>query len=319
MPKESELAAILAATSTGDKTHGGCRDLELKDPAAGAKSEIITEEVEPEREEFRPIAVPEEYHLPAEYGDDIIVLQVRDPYWLHTYWEITNELKESIIQRIGLEAYNHSSWILRVYDVTDGSLEYYDIGIGGEATDWYINVGKPDRTYKVDVGLLTPNSEFISLVSSNPVHTPRDGFSHIIDEEWMSIEEEYQRLYRLAIGYGIGESSVELVESILERHRREMGSAALQGISSPIKWQGGLGLPKPFWLTVHTELIVYGATEPGAKVTVQGNLVEVRPDGTFTLRFALPDGQEVIPVKASSHDDQEITITPVVKKWTTNG
>jgi len=70
-------------------------------------------------------------------------------------------------------------------------------------------------------------------------------------------------------------------------------------------------------MVVNTELIVYGATEPDAKVTVQGKDIRLRPDGTFTLRFALPDGRQVIPVQATSADAAETrTITPVVTKET---
>jgi hypothetical protein len=59
-------------------------------------------------------------------------------------------------------------------------------------------------------------------------------------------------------------------------------------------------------------LIVYGATEPDALLTVQGKPVKLRPDGTFTLRFAFPDGELTIPVKAISADtidSRQITIT----------
>lgn len=74
---------------------------------------------------------------------------------------------------------------------------------------------------------------------------------------------------------------------------------------------------KTFWLQVYTELIVYGATEPDAAVTVQGQPIRLRPDGTFTLRYALPDGEQVIPVHAVNADgDMEETITPIVTKRT---
>jgi hypothetical protein len=74
---------------------------------------------------------------------------------------------------------------------------------------------------------------------------------------------------------------------------------------------------RKFWLVVDCELIVYGATEPDAKVTVQGKPVNLRPDGTFTLRYYLPDGKQVIPVKAVSSDrEEERAITPIVTRET---
>ncbi|MFH1641005.1 MAG: DUF4912 domain-containing protein, partial [Candidatus Omnitrophota bacterium] len=100
-----------------------------------------------------------------------------------------------------------------------------------------------------------------------------------------------------------------------ERVKRELFfSSGIASMASPVKH-----LPKErkFWLVVNTELIVYGATEPDAKVCVQGREIRLRPDGTFTLRFALPDGKQVIPVQATSQDQLEKrTITPVVTKET---
>ena len=74
---------------------------------------------------------------------------------------------------------------------------------------------------------------------------------------------------------------------------------------------------KKFWLVVNTELIVYGATEPDAKVSVQGKEIRLRPDGTFSLRFALPDGKQAIPVHATSSDGKDKrAITPTVFRET---
>jgi len=56
---------------------------------------------------------------------------------------------------------------------------------------------------------------------------------------------------------------------------------------------------------VNVELIIYGATEPGAKVTVAERAVRLRPDGTFSLRFALPDGRYQLPVVAISAADDD--------------
>jgi hypothetical protein len=70
-----------------------------------------------------------------------------------------------------------------------------------------------------------------------------------------------------------------------------------------------------FRLRVATELILYGSTEPDAKVTIQGKPIKLRRDGSFTARWALPDGTIEIPVVAVSGDGvEERTIDTDVRK-----
>jgi uncharacterized protein len=70
-------------------------------------------------------------------------------------------------------------------------------------------------------------------------------------------------------------------------------------VSSP---HGAPSRRKGFWFNVNAELILYGATEPDATVTVGGRTIRLRPDGTFSFRFALPDGQYQLPALAVSAD-----------------
>jgi hypothetical protein len=59
---------------------------------------------------------------------------------------------------------------------------------------------------------------------------------------------------------------------------------------------------KGFWFNVNAELIIYGATEPDAKVTIGGHQIKLRSDGSFSFRFALPDGNYDLPALAISAD-----------------
>lgn len=71
--------------------------------------------------------------------------------------------------------------------------------------------------------------------------------------------------------------------------------------------EGRAGAPAPrgFWFNVNAELIVYGATEPGARVLLDGIPLRLRPDGTFSLRFALPDGGYRLGFEAVSEDETD--------------
>ena len=68
---------------------------------------------------------------------------------------------------------------------------------------------------------------------------------------------------------------------------------------------GEVGVSRGFWFNVNAELVIYGATEPDAAVTIGGRTIRLRPDGTFSYRFALPDGEYALPVVASASDGDQ--------------
>ena len=63
-----------------------------------------------------------------------------------------------------------------------------------------------------------------------------------------------------------------------------------------------------FWFNVNAELVIYGATEPDARVSIGGRTIRLREDGSFSYRFALPDGQFSLPITAvATHGDTRQT------------
>jgi uncharacterized protein len=258
--------------------------------------------------------------LPHRYGQDKIALMVRDPRWLHTYWEVTQQTIDRLQQQLG-NSFHGAKLVVRVYDVTNinfngkNAHRFFDIEVGFHANSWYIDSQGPGRSLCVEVGLLLQSGEFIAIARSNVVHTPLEGASWMTDEEWMVPEEMFARLY--GMGFGFGKSSPG--KGWQERMRQALFSGALASPGMASMTSPGKKVPRgrKFWFWVNTELIVYGATEPDASLTVQGKEVKLRPDGTFTLRFALPDGKQVIPCSATSSDKVETrTITPIVTRET---
>lgn len=63
--------------------------------------------------------------------------------------------------------------------------------------------------------------------------------------------------------------------------------------------------PGEFWFNVNAEIVIYGATEPDATVTIAGRRIQLRPDGTFSYRFALPDGKYALPITATAWDQSD--------------
>jgi len=126
--------------------------------------------------------------LPDRYGEHQIYLMVRDPYWLFTYWEIPEKVRQNALDSLGGDE-KLTKPVLRVYDVTDNRKGVsFDVIINGMASDWYIEV-KPNRSYVVEVGLLHENGRFVALARSNEVTTPRDGMSEVLDEKWIRCVE----------------------------------------------------------------------------------------------------------------------------------
>lgn len=329
MAKKKSLSRKLKGSSRISERNiarGPSRKIRPKGIPAEPKKEILGEqETAIEKAKFstarvihaqRPI--PEE--LPYEYGQEKIILQVRDSRWIHAYWEVSGMTLERLRSEFKDEFYR-AKRVLRVYDVSHiifngkNAHRFFDIQIDERANNWYINTDGPGRSWCVDLGLLLADGKFIMIVRSNTVSTPIDGPSWITDEEWMVPEDMFSRLY--GMGFGLGKSSPG--KAWQERAKRELfsgvlASGGISSLASPVKKVPG---ERKFWLTVNTELIVYGATEPDAKAYVQDKQINLRRDGTFTLRFALPDGRQVIPVRAVSSDGQEErTITPIVTRET---
>jgi len=64
--------------------------------------------------------------------------------------------------------------------------------------------------------------------------------------------------------------------------------------------------PRKFWLVADAELIVYGATEPDATVTVDGKEIELASDGTFRFHVSFQDGVLRYPIVAVAKDGEQM-------------
>jgi uncharacterized protein len=265
----------------------------------------------------KPLPLPPQA-LGHDHVKDRIIAMVRDPYWLHTYWELSRSTLARAQAALGQE-WHTARPVLRLMDVTSeettSSSERHvrDIEIHGGVNNWYIDVTNPPRSYRIDVGYLARRGKFFVLARSNVVSTPKAGLSDMLDENWASVQDQFQRIYHQSGGSGASASSQDLREVFADKLRRPMQSLSLQSLGT-----GALhGLSDGFHFEIDAELIVFGATEPNAKVTLQGEPVQLRPDGTFTVRFSLPDSRQIIPAVAASPDGvEERTIVLAVERNT---
>ena len=209
--------------------------------------------------------------------------------------------------------------ILRLMDVTsedttsNAERAVRDIPIHGGVNNWYIDVAEPPRSYRLDIGYLSAKGRFFVLARSNVVTTPRVGCADLLDEHWASVDAQYQTIFKQSL-HG-GSPSRDLQEIFEERLRRPMNPLNLATLGTGALHAGNGS--RGFHFELDAELIVYGTTEPNAKVTLQGEPVKLRPDGSFSVRFSLPDHRQIIPAVSSSPDGvEERTIVLAVERNT---
>jgi uncharacterized protein len=237
-----------------------------------------------------------------------IVVMVRDPYWLHAYWEIKRRSVERV-QAAMSQDWHTARPYLRLLEVHDGGTSttservVRDIQVHGGVCNWYVHVDKSPASYRLELGYLGTAGRFYPLVRSNVVTTPEPGSSDVIDENWIDVAENFDKIYAMSGGYSPDNNSLELQELFEERLRRPMGSPMVTryGSGNP----GLLATPRNFKFEVDAEMIVYGITNPDTHVSLRGEPVKIRPDGTFTVRMSLPNQRQVIPVVASSANGAE--------------
>ncbi len=239
---------------------------------------------------------------------DRLVLMVRDPFWLHAYWEITSRSVARAEAAMGAH-WHGARPVLRLLELDRGTTtsavrqRVRDIEIHGGVNNWYIDVHDPPRSFQVEIGYLAINGKFYSLARSNTVTTPAANKDNSFDKNWAEVAKDFDRVYALSSGYGAPDSDSELKEVLEERLQRPVGQQVSNRFTAAPS--GSAGKQRDFRFEIDTELIVHGVTNPDAKVTLRGEPIPLRPDGTFAVRFNLPDRRHVLPVVASSSDGVE--------------
>ena len=251
---------------------------------------------------------------------DRIFLMVPDPFWLHVTWELTQQS----VQRA--EAALRQDWygakpVIRLFDVTSqdttstSETPVRDVVVHGGCTNWYIDVPQPPRTYRADIGYLSRRGELFVLARSNVVTPPKAGAHESLDVGVGDLDKKQaERILAMSSGFESAGINPELKELFEERLRRPLGAPKEAGFGSGASLPGSL---KKFFFQLDAHLVVNGRTDPAAHVTLGNEPVKLRPDGTFTMLFSLPDSRQIIPAVATSGDGgEERTIVLAVERNT---
>ncbi len=265
-----------------------------------------------------------------------VVFLPRDPEWAFVYWEISEEDRQDALEK------GATRLSLRLLDVTGkeqgginkGALR--EVTVDSHSTEWYLPIPMGDRDYQVELGYRY-RAQWISLAFSIPARVPAQRPSELILDQFVPFSLEnttsinsdqtitedsetvdtglHQRLYHSATNISrkarIG--SEELHEnSLLNRNKSNLNESG-SGIWASGRNESGIGVipsENSFWLIADAELIVYGATDPSAKLTIGGEAVPLASDGTFRLQVPFRDGIQNYPIKAiDSEGKHERNIT----------
>jgi len=245
----------------------------------------------------------------------------RDPDWAYVFWQISDADREKA-QSLGA-----NRLCLRLYDASgsDGSNlnqgTLREIAVDSYSTEWYLPIPLADRDYKVELGYKY-GFNWMSLAFSSISHVPGshpseqildkfvpfnlDSTSNAIPDISNPQEEQvsgmHERLYQAAtnIPQRRKVGSEEFMENMNSTNLNENLTNSGAG-----KWSSGLNESgsgivnnRSFWLVADAELIVYGATEPSAKLTIGGEDVPLAADGTFRIQVPFRDGTQKYDIKA---------------------
>ena len=239
-----------------------------------------------------------------DHAGDRLVLLVRDAYWLQAIWEVRPSSVERARTALG-HNWHGAKPTLRVYRVLeDGSSALYrEIKIHGGVNHWYIDVDEPPSQFRAELGYRGDNESFYCLCRSSKVATPVPGSADAVNSNWGDVAENADRIFAMSGGYSAEGTSMELQQMLEERLQRRLGR--------PTETRFGNGASsmesdrEELSFAIDAELVIYGATTPRSHVTVEGEPVKLRPDGTFAVRMHLPDRRQVVPVVASDPDGVE--------------
>jgi len=165
----------------------------------------------------QPMLGRDAFGMATHYEDDVIHAIVQSPTCLYVYWEI------SALTRKTLEAHYHASFEsfrkeLRIIDATlrdygKGEVNRtYQFELPEMTNTWFVRPLTPDTTYIIEWGIQTIDGDFLPVLRSRPVDTPRDAavtagrfegpvkrwqYGEAEEPEWVEVLEPYSYFDRI--------------------------------------------------------------------------------------------------------------------------
>jgi len=324
---------------------GGQGETAEPDPATAASAAPAEEPPAapaPAQVSSTPDPVPQE----SGSGGSWVAFVPRDPQWSQVRWSIEPA------DRQRAQAEGATQLCVRVADVTglDGGSTHphtlQEVVVDSQASEWYLPVPLSGRDYRVELGFRKGGSGgWISMAFSATAHVPDlDGPALTTPDPFVAfsmppasepapgavpareiVNDLHERLYQSATSpwrrLGRGSEAFHEMDSAAGLAGGGEFSASGAGPWASGRSGSGIGGVAPrqrsFWLVADAELIVYGATDPSARLSIGGEVVPLSADGTFRLQVPFRDGQQLYPIEALAADgEQKRSITMEFRRTT---
>lgn len=221
-------------------------------------------------------------------GKNVILATASDPLWIRVSWLLSRDSVLRAETRLGTE-WHRAVPVLRLFqvdsdDFSSGNEKFVkDVTIDSDSNTWYMPVPEAGRSFRVHVGYRGSKDTFFALAKSNICQMPR---------------------LKTARQPGVSPASPGPDGSVLITTDENANDSSLNrplGFSTLAHFGPAATLQRltgEFHFKLSTELVIHGNTRPGSALTVQGEPVELRDDGSFTLRVNQPEGRQVLAFTA---------------------
>jgi hypothetical protein len=219
-----------------------------------------------------------------------IDLTVCDAHWIRAQWELTRDSVRRAESRLGTE-WHTAVPALRLFEVSAddvnsvSEVRVKDVLLEAGVNTWYVHVPLESRTFRLHIGYRTSKGVFFALAKSNVCVMPTLNTNLDLHHN------------------GTHSTNGHAAENDANGARpdgrlgRPLGFSTLSHFGPAATEEREKG---EFSFKLDTELIVHGSTRPGSMLTVQGDAVELRDDGSFTIRINQPEGRQVVAFTALS-------------------
>lgn len=284
---------------------------------------------------------------PRPESETRVVFLPRDPQWAYVFWEISDRDRQQAQQAGASQLCLRVADVTGLSGGDSHPHTLQEVAVNSHATEWYLPVPLSDRDYRVELGYRKAGGGWISLATSAVARVPALHPSEQIYDQFVPFSLDATPLQGVQAPQAGSSTDSRSDNSLHERlyqaatlpatrwrhlgrgseafHEDALGGSAALGVAAGGQSSGvgvwasgrnesGAGAmtsrQRAFWLVADAELIVYGATDPSARLSIGDEDVPLSSDGTFRVQVPFRDGQQIYPIKAVAADgDQKRNIT----------